>query len=173
RVAIAATFAALVAAGLIVGGLQEKVSAAKLATANPSRLTSVSSNRYEYWRVGVRAFAHHPLDGLGAAGFRVYWLRERPIRESVQQVHSIELESAAELGIVGLLALLVMVGGVGWAGRRAMRADTALAAGSVAALLVWFLHASIDWDWQIPAVSLPAIALAGALIALGERPAEA
>jgi hypothetical protein len=39
--------------------------------------------------------------------------------------------------------------------------------------LVWLVHASIDWDWQLPAVTLPAIALAGALIALAEaRPAE-
>jgi len=35
---------------------------------------------------------------------------------------------------------------------------------------VWFLHASIDWDWQLPAVTLPAIVLAGALLALSESP---
>ena len=38
----------------------------------------------------------------------------------------------------------------------------ALAAGSVAALSAWFLHASIDWDWQLPAVSLPASPYAAA-----------
>jgi hypothetical protein len=172
RVAIALSVVLLVTAGLIVGGLREKVAPAKFATANPSRLTTVSSNRYQYWRIGARAFLHHPLDGLGTSGFRVYWLRERPIRESVQNVHSLELETAAELGIVGLLALGLMLGGVGWAARRALRANAPLAAGLTAGALVWLLHASIDWDWQLPAVTLPAIALAGALIALGERPAE-
>ncbi|HEY1595826.1 MAG TPA: O-antigen ligase family protein [Thermoleophilaceae bacterium] len=173
RVAIALSIVLLVTAGLIVGGLREKVSAAKFAGANASRLTTVSSNRYQYWRIGARAFIHHPLDGLGTSGFRVYWLEQRPIRESVQNVHSIELETAAELGIVGLLALGALLGGVGWAAARALRANAPLAAGLMAGALVWLLHASIDWDWQLPAVTLPAIALAGALIALGERPAEA
>ena len=39
-----------------------------------------------------------------------------------------------------------------------------MAAGSV-----FLLHATIDWDWQIPAVTLPAIILFAAVIALGER----
>ena len=73
------------------------------------------------------------------------------------------------LGIVGLLAFAVLVAGVALAGTRALRRDRARATGAAVALLVWFLHASIDWDWQLPAVSLPAVALAGLLIALGER----
>jgi hypothetical protein len=43
-----------------------------------------------------------------------------------------------------------------------------VAAGPCAAALVWFVHASIDWDWQLPAVTLPAIVLAGALVVLSE-----
>ena len=61
-----------------------------------------------------------------------------------------------------------MLGGMVGAARRALRAHPALAAGPCAAALVWLLHASIDWDWQLPAVSLPFIVLAGALIALSE-----
>ncbi len=55
----------LAAAGLVVGGLREKPSAAELSAANAGRLISVSSNRYDYWRVGARAFVDHPLEGLG------------------------------------------------------------------------------------------------------------
>jgi O-Antigen ligase len=172
RVTLATGAVLLVVAGLVVGGLREKVPADKFAGANASRLTTVSSNRYQYWRLGARAFAHHPLKGLGSSGFRVYWLQHRPIREAVQNVHSLELETAAELGIVGLLALLMFIGGVGWAAARALRMNPALAAGSAAAALVWLLHASIDWDWQLPAVTLPAIVLAGMLIALSERRVE-
>jgi len=36
---------------------------------------------------------------------------------------------------------------------------------------VWLLHASIDWDWQMPAVTLPALIAAGAVLAASERPA--
>src|SRR5205814_10009553 len=105
---------------------------------------------------------------LGSAGFRVFWLRERSITQSVQEVHSLELEMVVELGLVGLLAFGVMLAGFVGAGRRALRAHPALAAGPCAAALVWLLHASIDWDWQLPAVSLSAIVLGGALIVVGE-----
>ena len=76
---------------------------------------------------------------------------------------------AAELGLPGLLAFLLMAGGVAVCARRALRRDAAMAAGWSAALLAWILHASIDWDWQLPAVTLPAIVLAGALIVVGEE----
>ena len=166
--ALAAVAVAVAAVGLVVGGLREKPGHSDLAQAKAGRLVSVSSNRYAYWQVGARAFIHHPLDGLGSGGFRVVWLQQRTFDESVLEVHSLELEMAAELGLVGLLALALLVGGVGWSGAAAVRRHGALAAGPAAATLAWFLHASIDWDWQLPAVSLPAIALAGVLVALAE-----
>ena len=163
--------AAAVAVGLVAAGLGEKPTAAELAAgAQAGRLTTASSNRYEYWRVGLEAFQRKPLSGLGAAGFRVEWLRERSIPEAVRDAHSLEVEIAAELGLLGLVAFALMVAGMVLATRRALRARAAAAAGPAAALSVWFLHASIDWDWQLPAVTLPAIVLAGALIAIAEEP---
>ncbi len=80
---------------------------------------------------------------------------------------------AAELGIAGLLAFLTLVAGVALAARNALARHGAVAAGPCAALPAWLMHASIDWDWQLPAVVLPAIALAGMLIVLGEsRPSQ-
>jgi hypothetical protein len=61
-----------------------------------------------------------------------------------------------------------MCGGVAVTARRALTGHRPIAAGSAAALVVWFLHASIDWDWQMPAVTLPALVLAGLLIAQAE-----
>jgi O-antigen ligase len=170
--AVGAVVAVLI--GLVAGGLGERPTAAELAAgASAQRLTTISSNRYEYWRVGLRAFADHPLQGLGAGGFRVEWLKERPIAEAARDTHSLEVEMAAELGIVGLLSFALMVGGAAGAARRALERRPALAAGAVAACVVWLVHASIDWDWQLPAVTLPAVALTGALIALAEDPAGA
>jgi uncharacterized membrane protein YhaH (DUF805 family) len=172
RAAIAVV--ALAAAGLVVAGLSERSSEAELATgADARRLTTVSSNRYEYWAVGLRAFAHEPITGLGAGGFRVEWLRERPYPEAVRDAHSLEVELAAELGLIGLAGLAMIVAGAAMAARRALAVRRAAAAGPCVALLAWFLHASIDWDWQLPAVTLPAIALTGALIALAEAPRSA
>jgi O-antigen ligase len=167
--------AAAVAAGLVVGGIAERPSERELsAGAGATRLTSVTSNRYEYWRVALREFRDAPLIGTGAGGFRAAWLQQRPIRETVRDTHSLEFEVAAELGLVGLLAFAVMCGGAAVAARRALGRHRALAAGPVAALVVWAMHASIDWDWEMPAVTLPALVLAGLLITLAEeRPAAA
>ena len=165
---VAIAFVGAAAIGLIAGALGERPGDADLSGTEASRLTTVSSNRYEYWRVALDAFAREPVTGLGAGGFRVEWLRERTFGEAVRDTHSIELEMLAELGIVGLLAFGLMVAGVALAATRALRFDPARAAGAAVAVLAWFLHASIDWDWQLPAVSLPAVALAGLLIALAE-----
>jgi len=166
---VAAAIVAAVALGLVVGGLSERPSAAQLAAgAQAKRLASVSSNRYEYWRVGLASFTDHPLGGLGAGGFRVRWLQERSIPEGVRDVHSLELEAAAELGLVGLAALLALLAGAITAAVAALRRARAAAAGPCAAALAWLLHASIDWDWQLPAVALPALVLCGALVVLAE-----
>ena len=155
--------------GLLVGGLGERPTQAELAAgAQAGRLTTVSSNRYEYWRVGLLALERDPLKGAGSGGFRVLWMQERRIPEAVRDVHSLPLEMASELGLVGLAAWLTCLAGVLLAARRALERDRAMAAGWCAAALVWVLHASIDWDWQLPAVTLPAIVLAGGLVALSE-----
>jgi hypothetical protein len=164
-----AGLAVAVAIGLVVTGFSERPSAAELSRgAQATRLATVSSNRYEYWRVGIDTFADHPLQGLGAGGFRVEWLKRRDIDEGVRDVHSLEIEMAAELGLAGLAAFALLVAGAALAARHALARQRAAAAGPVAALLAWFLHASIDWDWQLPAVTLPAIALLGALVVLSE-----
>jgi O-antigen ligase len=170
---VSAGLFAAVAIGLVIAGLSERPSDADLsAGANARRLTTATSYRYEYWRVALRAFRREPLTGLGAGGFRVAWLKERPIAERVRDTHSLELEFTAELGLPGLLGVLLLVGGVGAAARTAVRREPEVAAGAAAATLVWFVHASIDWDWQLPAVTLPAVVLAGALLSVAERPAD-
>jgi O-Antigen ligase len=161
--AVAAT--TLVLAGTIAAMIStERVPGRDVPEAGPQRLASVQSNRYAYWKVAVEAFADHPLTGEGSGGFRSAWLREREFRESVRDAHSLYLETAAELGLVGLLALGLLVAGCALA---AVRAGPA-AAGSVAALAAFALHAGIDWDWELPALTLVALALAARLIATQE-----
>jgi hypothetical protein len=130
-----------------------------------SRLASADSPRYEYWRVAIGAFADHPLDGLGAGGFPVAWLRDRHDANPARNAHSLPIETLAELGILGGLALALLAGGIAVAARRVHRADPALAAGPAAALVTYAFHTSIDWDWEIPALTLVAVALAGLLLA--------
>jgi hypothetical protein len=47
-----------------------------------------------------------------------------------------------------------------------MRAAPALAAGPVAGVVVYIAHAPLDWDWEMPALTLVAVILAGLLVAL-------
>jgi hypothetical protein len=115
----------------------------------------VQSNRYAYWKVALRSFADHPLTGVGSGGFQAEWLRERPFPEPVRDAHSLYLETPAELGLVGLALLALLIGSV---------AVTARAAGPAAALAAWALHAGADWDWELPALTLVAIVLAGLVL---------
>jgi hypothetical protein len=139
--------------------------------ASAARLGSVDSNRYAYWRVALGTFADHPLQGIGSGGFVVDWLQERDVLDPTREPHSLYLGTLAELGLVGLAALLAFLGGVAVAARRLWRADPTLAAGPIAALACWAVHAGLDWDWEMPAVTLVALALASALVAWSERSA--
>lgn len=137
------------------------------ANADASRLISTQSNRYEYWRVALETFAEHPLKGTGSASFRTEWLRERTIPESVRDAHSLYFETAAELGLVGLAALALFLAGIVGMARRT-RAPAA-----IAALAVYATHAGLDWDWELPALTLFALVLAARLAPEDEAPSAA
>jgi hypothetical protein len=133
--------------------------------AGAGRLTSVTSHRYEYWKVAIRTFGDHPLAGDGSGSFPVEWLQRRPFQESVRDAHSLYLETAAELGVLGLIALAALIAGVVIAGRRAGSVDRILVAGPAAGAVTWATHSAVDWMWEMPAVTLPALVLVGALLA--------
>jgi hypothetical protein len=159
----------LICAGLavaIVVGAKER--SARPLSAGATRLVTLQSNRYAYWRVAVRAFRDEPLRGVGAGAWAVYWLRYRTFDEFAQDAHSLPLQTAAELGIVGLALLAAFIVGVGWAAVDAHRVAPAVAAGPAAGVVVYLAHAPLDWDWQMPAVTLVALVLAGQLLALAE-----
>ena len=128
------------------------------------RFVSTGSNRYEYWKVALKAAADHPVAGVGTGGFGPEWIRERTITDVVRDAHSLYLETLAELGIVGLLLLAGTLGAIFAAARAAYRDDPALSAGPAAGLVAFALHAGIDWDWELPALALVAVTLAGLLL---------
>jgi hypothetical protein len=147
-------------------GAKEK--SAEPARQGASRLVTLSSDRFSYWDVALRAFAQEPVHGVGAENWWVYWLRDRPNDGAALDAHSLELQTLAELGLVGAAFLLVWFAGVGVAARRAYRAVPGVAAGPLAGVIVWVVHSPLDWDWQLPALSLVAVVLAGGLLALAE-----
>ena len=118
--------------------------------------------------MALRAFAAEPLRGVGAGGWAVDWIRWRRVREFAKDAHSLPLQTLAELGVVGTVLLVALLGGVGLAAARASRRARELAAGLVAAWITWLVHQPLDWDWEMPAVSLTAFLLAGAILRLGD-----
>jgi tetratricopeptide (TPR) repeat protein len=142
------------------------------AAPGSSRFTAVGSNRPDFWRVSLKAFAAHPLGGLGQDNWSAYYLRERRSSEQPRWAHSFELRLLAHTGVVGfllfagfLVAALTAVLAPS-ARRRAGRLAAGVAAAALLPLVVWLVHGSVDWFWEIPALSGPAVAflaLGGAL----------
>jgi len=131
------------------------------------RLTQVGNNgRIDEWNVAREAFGRHRLNGSGAGTFAVLWARERPTFLTVNDAHSLPLEVAAELGIVGVallgVALLGLLGGVMWRARGPDRAAFAVVAAAGAA---WLARACIDWDWEMPSLTMWVFALGGLALA--------
>ncbi|HEX8976511.1 MAG TPA: O-antigen ligase family protein [Solirubrobacteraceae bacterium] len=162
----------VICAGLalaIVLGAHESAHGTARLPGGAVRLTTLQSNRYDYWSVALRAFGSEPLHGVGAGGWSVDWLRWRHVSEAAQDAHSLPLQTLAELGVVGFLFLLALIIGIAGAAARAVSGMRAVV-GPVAALVVYLAHAPLDWDWQMPAVTLVAMVIAGAV--LGQAEAE-
>ncbi len=122
-----------------------------------------SDNRSAYWRVAWHEVRDHPVLGGGANEFRRYWLRYRPNAFGALNAHNLYLETLADLGPIGLALLLVALAVPLVAAVRA-RARPLVAA--VAGAYVAFLGAAaLDWDWQLPVVTLAALACGAALVA--------
>lgn len=137
-------------------------------TATRDRLASASSPaRLDYWRVTRESFGEAPLAGQGAGTFETEWKQERrdPGSPAVD-AHSVYLETAAELGVVGLLLLVSALGailvGLAWSARGRDRAPWVALLCFVGA---WMLHAAVDWDWEMPAISIGVFAAGGLALA--------
>ena len=120
----------------------------------PERFRTLETNRWQYWKVAFDTFAEHPLTGSGAHGFAADWLERRTIDEGVQDAHSLYIETLTELGLPGLALLFCFLGAGGVALVRAREP------GWAAASAVWALHAAVDWDWEMPALTLVFLLLA-------------
>jgi O-antigen ligase len=135
------------------------------------RFTDPSSNgRIEQWRVAVDEFGAQPLRGSGAGTFEFVWRVRRTSSNTVVDGHSLYVEVMSELGIVGIVLLVVALGaiGVGLA-RRLSGPNRVLYAALLAGFVTWAIHAGIDWDWEMPAVTAWVFAAGGTALAARAR----
>ena len=136
-----------------------------------SHFGDVGSARYDFWRVSLDAFVAHPIGGLGQDNFADYYTKHRRSYEEPSWTHSIELRLLTHTGIVGFaLFVTFLVAAVVAAVRTRRRGPppARLAAGiGLLPLIVWLVQGSLDWFWELPALSGPALGFLGIAVALG------
>ncbi len=141
-------------------------------TGTASHFGGLGSNRYDFWRVALIEFEHHPVQGIGPNNFQVPYLELRRSGEEPIYPHSLLLGLLSQTGLIGtalfagFLGLTVLVVLRIPAGR-----ERELAGVLVAAASVWLLHGLVDWLWEMPVLSVLGMALLGAACALAPRAA--
>lgn len=163
---------ALVAATGAVGAATAIDSGPLTVEADPGRLLKLgSSDRWQWWTESVQIFRKQPLGGSGAGTFDV---ARRPFRDDASvatEPHSVPLQFAAELGLVGLVLLAAVVAAAAVAAGEAIRrlaGPDALAARALAVVLALYaVHVTFEFDWDYLALTGPAVLLAAALAAAG------
>ena len=142
---------------------------------DPTRIVSSNSgNRWVWWEEAAGAWSDKPLGGWGAGSFGVTHLIYRKVELEVQQPHSVPLQFLAETGVVGAALGMGAIGFLlfaalarlrGMRGGRERDLAVALFAGGVA----WVVHSFVDFDWDIPGVTVPALLFLGVLAASPAR----
>jgi UDP-GlcNAc:undecaprenyl-phosphate/decaprenyl-phosphate GlcNAc-1-phosphate transferase len=143
------------------------------SAASQSRLLSGAGNRYDYWRIAWRQWKAHPLLGVGAGNYPRGYYELRATTEDIEQPHSVELQSLAELGLPGGLLFACFVLGAGWGATRMSKrarhkaSSRALMVGGLGTLVAWLAQTSVDWMHLLP--GLTAIAMAGVAVLVSPR----
>ena len=141
------------------------------AAGDPERLASAtSSNRWAWWGEALGAWADRPAGGWGAGSFAVTHLLYRRTTTAVAQPHDVPLQWLAETGVVGLLlavAGLALLGAAAFVRVRGMPhgRERDLAAALLGVAAAWAAHALVEWHWDIPGVTVPALLAVGVLAA--------
>ena len=141
--------AVLVCGALVLG--------AALAVARP--VSTTSSFRTTYWAAALDAARAHPVLGTGSGSFHLTWIEHGPDGMFVRDAHSLYVEALSELGPVGLVLVLTLVVLPLVTTVRGRGDPVSAIAG--AAFAVFAVHAGIDWDWEMPVVTLVALGCAG------------
>lgn len=125
--------------------------------------------RIAYWKVGSHAFGAKPWHGGGGGTYANEWARRRTVASNVTNAHSLYVETLSDYGLVGgvllfaaLLTILVTLL------LRARGPRRTLYATLFAATLTWLIHAGVDWDWQMPVVTVWLFGIGGMALAASQ-----
>jgi len=122
------------------------------------------------WQGGLGMFRDHPLTGVGLQDMKPVYDRYKPPQatERAGHLHSVPVQIAASMGLVGLVAFALLYGSLFIAAGRGLRrmiAAGGLAAGlraSVVAMLAGFLVAGLfEWNFGDEELLYPLFTLVG------------
>lgn len=132
------------------------------------RFSSLSAaNRIALWKIAWENWREHPFTGTGGDTYQFVYEEEAPEGSpSVLHPHSIWMSLLSDTGVFAFLAFFTFcVGCLALAFYNAFyrtrsRRSRALLAGSAAAIIAYLVSSSVDWNWYIPASTLPFFVLA-------------
>jgi hypothetical protein len=133
------------------------------------RLLSFSGNgRADLWRLAWDDARRHAVLGAGAGTYERYFLAHQPSDVGrVRDAHGLYIETLAEVGPIGLaLLIVVLLTPLATLHRARRHPLVPLAAGAYIAYLV---HAGVDWDWELPAVTLAGLLCGASILLFGRR----
>lgn len=125
------------------------------------------SGRIDLWRSAVSTARSNPVLGVGAGAHERFWQQDPRWTFIARDAHSLYLETLAELGPVGLALILGLLA-VPLVACIAARREPVVPA-AFGALVAYAVHAGVDWDWELPVVTLAAF-LAGSVAIISRRP---
>jgi tetratricopeptide (TPR) repeat protein len=173
-IAVLAGIAALVAAGITPSKVFHKFNepVAAQAAQGPGRLGLVSSSsRWNWWKESWDAWREHPALGTGAGSFDITHRRLRVDDTFATEPHNLPLQFLTEAGIIGFVLFvgIVFAGAAALAeSLRRLDGEARLAAAALSVgLFAYVVHGVVDFDWDFVAVTAPALAVLGVLLAAG------
>jgi hypothetical protein len=121
------------------------------------------SGRYQFWDAAIEALEDQPLHGIGAGQYATWWSAHGSIDFVIQDAHSLLFESAAELGLIGVILVMAFFFATIQSGWRRRGNESAVICALLALLAAGVLSALIDWMWELPAVFAPVVVTAALL----------
>jgi O-antigen ligase len=151
-----------------------------VAADQTQRFSSLSTGRPDVWKIAWENWREYPFTGTGADTFKYVYEEQRTYKvisgewstnaEMTLYAHSIWLSLLSDTGIFAFLAFAAFCMGClalafynAFFGARNHR-SRALIAGCAAAATVYLVSSSIDWNWYIPASTVPFFALAAVIV---------
>ncbi|HZT14993.1 MAG TPA: tetratricopeptide repeat protein [Gaiellaceae bacterium] len=136
----------------------------RTSTASSHFASAAGNHRYDFWRVAAHQFAGSPLLGRGVDNFAADYVRLRRSTEQPTFPHSLEARLLGGTGLIGFLLFAAFAAAAVLLCLRAARAGGTWALVGLAGATMfayWLVHGSVDWLWEFPALSGPAVAAVG------------